>query len=159
MTEITEFYDPGKLTGWARFTDLGTVVSFGTTYDGEVGIVEHYKELRAKGELPQRIVYEAFRIWPKKDSKGTDRRTAYSANERKGLEVTLRVVGALEMIGGYLGIPVIVQEVRCKLDGYAWQNLPKTNIKEFEHERDALAHGYFYYYDRGILKIKRKHFD
>lgn len=153
--EINLFTDPGGTSGWAAFTQLGRVVSYGQT----PGLDNFKKELTILGKseyCPKKVFAETFRIRPKKGTRGTNRRTAYNVNERRGIEVTLRVLGVIEAVCDVFDIPYEEIEVPRKEDGYAWGGLPKVKDHKESHRFDALAHGYCYFVEQGVIKVRRR---
>lgn len=147
---VTVFLDPGGDTGYSTWNDdLGKCIDY-----GEVKGLDKLAELLimvASECNIVKIIYEAYRIFPKDE----ERRAGYSVHERKGHEVTLKAVGAIEMFCLIHKIPYETQELSARDAGYKQSGLAKAKSHSDSHWRDAVAHGTNYYVRKGKYKVKR----
>ena len=114
----------------------------------ESGKLTHYvkhspasliKELESKAPgSVETIVVEAFRLYP-----WLAQQQGFSALK------TPQLIGVIKYLSNYLGADLVEQGANIKKPAFAAMasegfELPKTN----QHVRDAIAHGWWYYYNR-----------
>jgi len=132
MTQLIGI-DPGKVTGWARISTDGPVISlveFGQTKDTTlVEIIDHLKAADV-------VVYEGW--WTRPDKSRT------GAFDWKSMDAP-QVIGSLLALCKVLEIPRIhKQQPSQKVPGYGFAGLKYVKGKQGTHWQDALAHAVFY---------------
>jgi hypothetical protein len=120
-------FDPGETTGWAFFADA-ELKCFGQTGD--------LKEIRnlILDAAPDRIVYEAFRLYPWK-----------SAHLSWSNFPAAEVIGVIKSTALEMSIPVIEQSASQGKTFFTDQKLKILGIDVGKrHARDAIRHAAYY---------------
>jgi hypothetical protein len=153
------FLDPGGTTGWALFDSQGTAKS----YDQVTGLDSFSDFLTMTNtETPlKKIWYEPFLIDNNKlfrDQSGKKRESMLNHNEKKGIQDTLEVIGAIKFFTRVNKIPVqtitdVTLDAALK---HAGLRMPPKSQHSESHRIVALAYGRSYFIRNGITKIPRR---
>lgn len=147
------FIDPGKHTGWARFSHLtGKARGHGIV----VGLdaLQKFLMMNTGDMLPVRVVCESYRIRNNALNNGN-----LSVHQREGHEVTLKAIGKIKTWCEIFEVPYEEVEPQMREVGYRQGNIPRAKDHKLSHDRDALAHGVAWLVKRGIRKVKRREFN
>lgn len=127
--------DPGGSNGWAKWEDDGTLISSGTA----VGETEFFQFLF---DNPADIyVVEEFKLYPHMSEK-----LIWSKFP------TIQMIGAIKLFAYKRGATIVEQQTSIKDVAYKLSGVPKPASKAKSHRFDAIVHGYYYLYKKGILK-------
>lgn len=148
------FIDPGKFNGWAKFSDQGKILDYGIVTGLDSFRIFLLKQSR--DECPKKVIHEAYRIRPK-PKREYEKYAAFgfSKDEREGHEITLMAVGTIQMWAETFDVEIGVQEVACLDPGYAYSGMPRATNHKLSHDRDAIAHGWYYFVRKGIIKPRK----
>lgn len=151
------FLDPGGTTGWARFDSQGTAKGF-----GQLTGLDRFSDflIMTNTETPfEKIWYEPFLIDNNKlfrDESGNKRKSLLSHNEKKGIQDTLEVIGAIKFFCRIEKIPVAeITGVSLKA-ALAQSGLRMPNNHAESHQIVAAAYGRSHFIRNGIRKIPRR---
>lgn len=153
------FLDPGGTTGWALFDSQGNAKG----YDQLTGLDSFSDFLTMTNtETPlKKIWYEPFlidnnKLFRKLD--GTKRQSLLTHDEKKGIQDTLEIIGAIKFFTRVNKIPV--QEIRnVTLEAaykHAGLRMQPKHLHSESHRYDALAYGRDHFIRNGITKIPRR---
>lgn len=129
--------DPGDTTGWAKFNDLGSVISFGQVKEAEFN--QWLGEQCQLGTLKV-IITEDYK------NHGWMNQQKWSRNK------TSKKIGGVEAVAALYGITVILQPNTVKSIGYMWGGIEPPSNHSISHQFDAYAHGVYYLQTEGIRK-------
>lgn len=130
-------FDPGLTTGWARFDEKGTIEAFGQfKWDEKDDYLRRFLTPDCLG-----VITEDYR------NHGWQQQKRWSRNE------TSKLIGAIEALCTYLGIPCHLQSNTVKAIGYKWAGLDGApSNHDISHQYDAVAHGTYWLQQNGIRK-------
>lgn len=129
--------DPGDTTGWAKFDEVGELISF-----GQFTLQEQSKWLdeNVTSNL-KAVIVEDYRNY------ASHKQARWSRNQ------TSKNIGAIEMICDLRGVPHHLQMANVKAIGYKWAGLEAAPTNHaISHQYDAVAHGTYFLRINGILK-------
>ena len=137
MSEHILAIDPGHETGWARgmiLNDRLTVTGHGWT-----PWKEFVMALYNTKEEYDTIVYESWRL------RAAEARSLIGSDLQSS-----QAIGAIKLVAWTRGIKLVTQEPSDKSTANRWIaaagiTLPKSDV---EHNRDALRHLYYYYFNQ-----------
>jgi hypothetical protein len=129
--------DPGDTTGYARFNDLGDIISFGQIKESDFNDWLR-DELGDNKYL--RVICEDYR------NHAWTRQTNWSRNK------TSKKIGGLEAICNFFKIELVLQPNTVKAIGYMWGGIEVPTNHSISHQFDAYAHGVYHLQQEGIRK-------
>jgi len=137
-------YDPGRTTGWARFTDDGEAAGYGQlTMDELLAHVENMILLHNDDPIKVLIV-EDFVLFGHKAQQQTGSRMEAS-----------QVIGILRTLAERTGAEFFLQPSNIKSLAEKWTQLsPKGMVHSKTHWIDAFNHGAYYLIKQGIRKTE-----
>lgn len=137
-------FDPGKLTGWAKFDDNGEGLEYGQlTIDGLIEYVSVWTEQHKT--VPIRvIIVEDFVLFRHKAQQQTGSRMEAS-----------QAIGILRKFASDVGAKLVMQDPSIKKVAQKWTQLsPKGLSHDKTHWIDAFNHGAFYLINEGIRQTE-----
>lgn len=142
-------YDPGKITGWARFQDNGEVVETGQlTIDELLAHVENMTLLNETDPIKV-IIVEDFILFKHKAQQQTGSRMEAS-----------QAIGILRTLAERTGATFFLQPSNIKSMAERFTQVsPKGQAHNKTHWIDAFNHGAYYLIQQGIRKteLERQH--
>lgn len=139
-------YDPGKTTGWARFSDEGEAVSYGQVSLDE--LMDHLDEMAAVGEPIQAVIVEDWLLFKRKATQQVGSRMEAS-----------QAIGILKKFAKDNDANFVLQPSNVKSIAQKWTQLKPVGSHANSHWVDAFNHGAFYLINAGIRKtqLEREH--
>ncbi len=130
-------FDPGLTTGWARFDENGTIESFGQfKWDERDDALRRFITPNCKA-----VIVEDYL------NHGWQQQRRWSRNE------TSKLIGAIEAICNFVGVPVHLQRNTVKAIGYKWAGMDgPPSDHSISHQYDAIAHGTYWLQSNGVRK-------
>lgn len=141
-------YDPGKTTGWARFSDAGDAVSYGQVDLEE--LMDHLDEMAATGEPIIAVIVEDWLLFKKKAAQQVGSRMEAS-----------QAIGILKKFAKDVDAEFILQPSNIKSIAQKWTQLKPVGSHSQSHWVDAFNHGAYYLINAGIRKtqLEKDHVD
>lgn len=134
--------DPGKSTGYAYFKSNGEYLAGGT--------IRGYEEAfswfpNIPWDKLDSVIVEDFRLY------------TWKAQQQSWSKLeTVKLIGAVEVLGRMHGVPVVLQSPAHKPIAYMWAGLTVPKNHDMSHETDAFVHGVYYLQKHGIRMIRRR---
>ena len=139
-------YDPGKTTGWARFSDAGEAVSYGQVDLDE--LMEHLDEMAFEREEIKAVIVEDWLLFKKKAVQQVGSRMEAS-----------QAIGILKKFAKDNNAEFILQPSNVKSIAQKWTQLKPVGSHANSHWVDAFNHGAYYLINAGIrqTELERQH--
>lgn len=132
--------DPGKSTGYAYFKANGEYLA-GGTIRGYESAYEWFQTI-PWNQLDS-VIVEDFRLYTWKAQQ-----QSWSRLE------TVKLIGAVEILGKMNNIPVVLQSPAHKPIAYMWAGLKVPKNHDMSHETDAFVHGVYYLQKHGVRRAR-----
>lgn len=133
--------DPGHGTGWATISKEGATLATGITRSRD----ELYEVLKEIPHTVEVVVMEDYMLF------------GHKVKQQSGSKLeTVRVIGAVDSWAALRGIPVVLQPASILPIAKRWTGIKYSGAHKDGHHASALLHGYYYMYDKGILKQTRR---
>lgn len=139
-------FDPGKTTGWARFSDEGEAVGYGQLNLDE--LIEYTNSVLAEDETIQAVIVEDWLLFKKKAAQQVGSRMEAS-----------QAIGILKKLATDAGAKFVLQPSNIKSIAEKWTQIKPVGSHANSHWVDAFNHGAFYLINAGIRKtqLEREH--
>ena len=137
-------YDPGRTTGWARFSDTGDALGYGqVSMDELLAHVESMIELHNDDPIKV-VIVEDFVLFGHKAKQQTGSRMEAS-----------QAIGILRTLADRTGAKFFLQPSNIKSLAEKWTQLSaKGKVHSKTHWIDAFNHGAYYLIKQGIRKTE-----
>ena len=132
-------FDPGKVTGWARFDEAGEVQEMGQlTLEELVPSIESWLDTEDSIEA---VIYEDFIVFRHKAQKMAGSRMEAS-----------QAIGLIKGLAQRAGCKIVKQNSSIKPIAERWTQVKPPSDHSQSHQIDAYNHGKYYLINEGICK-------
>lgn len=123
--------DPGKANGWSLWSDAGILLEHGILQVDEM--FELLTRWPPSWQVPRVVGYEDYTL-------------DYRAGKQVGSKLEAsQVIGALKLFARGVGAVAIPQQTEARDMGYLHAQLKKVGRHADSHDRDAVAHGWYWF--------------
>lgn len=135
-------FDPGKVTGWARFNNQGKVLEMGqVSLEELVECVELLLDQHNVDDPIEAVIYEDFVVFKHKAQKMAGSRMEAS-----------QAIGLIKGLAQRAGCKIVKQNSSIKPIAERWTQVKPPSDHAQSHQIDAYNHGKYYLINEGICK-------